>query len=466
MKKTHLLGLLLWPLAVTAQTDYAWQWPLELSEPDAGVHEITLSEEVYRIAWWRDLRDVRVLDADGRVVDSARYPAPEVATGTQSIELPWFPLPADTRADADLELVVQRNASGRVTSIRETGTRRASATDPAWLVDLDEHAGQVRALHVEWSDPDASFDLGYRVETSTDLRNWRVLESEVRLVQLHNDQRQLRRNQFALSTGAQQRYLRLVPLQSSGAPALNALRGEMDQSAENDDWQWLDLSVQRQGEEGFEYHTSGFFPVQRLDVTLPANSSLIWRVSNADPGNAGQQPRPWRVRVERWETRNVQMAGEAQRSAPLQLPSDGERNRHWRLQPASGALPPVAPVLRIGWRPERLVFLAQGRAPYHLVVGNARAQEDRAHGAGVIALRGDAIANDRPWQPGQAHLGERQIRAGEIAYQPALDVPEPRDWKTWILWAILIAGSGIVVWFALSVLRARPTPDTGEDSAQ
>jgi len=100
------------------------------------------------------------------------------------------------------------------------------------------------------------------------------------------------------------------------------------------------------------------------------------------------------------------------------------------------------------------------------VAGNARAEEDIAHGGGVMALRGNAIINGTPWQPGEARLGARQVRAGERAYQPAPELPIPRDWKTWILWAVLIVGSGIVVWFALSVLRARPIPDTGGDSTQ
>jgi len=120
----------------------------------------------------------------------------------------------------------------------------------------------------------------------------------------------------------------------------------------------------------------------------------------------------------------------------------------------------VAPVLRLGWRPGRLVFLAQGRAPYQLVAGNARAEEDHAHGVGVMALRGDAIANRKPWQPGQARLGERELRAGGDAYQlPTV----PRDWKTWILWAVLILGSAIVVWLAMSVLRGAGRSAPSED---
>jgi len=466
MNKTALLWLLMtWPLAASAQGDFAWQWPLELSTPDAGMYKITLNEEVYRASFWRDLRDVRVLDADGRVVDSARYPATEeVITRTDTIELPWFPLPAGARADSrDLELAVQRDANGRVTAIRESAAA-AESVNPAWLIDLDEHAGHVHILHVQWADQDTDFDLGYRVDTSHDLRQWRVLESEVRLVQLHHDQRVLRQNALRLSMGTQQRYLRLTPLQAQpGALALQTLRAErMYTAAASDHWHWLELPVHSQGADGFEYHAPGFFPVQRLDVALPANSSVIWRVSHHDPGSAGKEVWPWRVLEQRWDTWDIRAADQPQRSSPLQL-RYAENNRHWRLKPVTGALPSEALVLRLGWRPDRLVFLAQGRAPYRLVAGNASAEEDIAHGSGVIARRGDAIANGTPWQPGQARLGARQLLAGDAAYEPPM---VPRDWKTWILWGVLILGSLIVALFALSVLRARPAAGAGEEHAE
>ena len=64
----RLLVLALLPLGTQASADFARQWPLQLSRPDAGAYRVPLDASVYQAAHWRDLRDVRVLDADGKPV--------------------------------------------------------------------------------------------------------------------------------------------------------------------------------------------------------------------------------------------------------------------------------------------------------------------------------------------------------------------------------------------------------------
>ena len=67
----RLLVLALLPLGTQASADFARQWPLQLSRPDAGAYRVPLDASVYQAAHWRDLRDVRVLDADGKPLDGA-----------------------------------------------------------------------------------------------------------------------------------------------------------------------------------------------------------------------------------------------------------------------------------------------------------------------------------------------------------------------------------------------------------
>ena len=116
----RLLWLALLPLSAQAADDFARQWPLQLSQADAGAYRVTLDAPVYAAAYWRDLRDVRVIDADGRPVASAVYAADTpVSAPLRSVELQWFALPAAaTSADDDLSVVVERDARGRLLSIR------------------------------------------------------------------------------------------------------------------------------------------------------------------------------------------------------------------------------------------------------------------------------------------------------------------------------------------------------------
>ena len=64
----RLLVLALLPLGAQANDDFARQWPLQLTQPDAGAYRVALDASVYQAAYWRDLRDVRVIDADGKPV--------------------------------------------------------------------------------------------------------------------------------------------------------------------------------------------------------------------------------------------------------------------------------------------------------------------------------------------------------------------------------------------------------------
>jgi hypothetical protein len=54
------------------------------------------------------------------------------------------------------------------------------------------------------------------------------------------------------------------------------------------------------------------------------------------------------------------------------------------------------------------------------------------------------------WQPAAATLGQGTERAGASAYQPP--VP-PRDWKSALLWVVLVVGALVVAGFALALLR-------------
>lgn len=52
------------------------------------------------------------------------------------------------------------------------------------MVDLGKGAStRMRALLLHWGDAGQALDAGYRLEGSDDLRDWRVLDPQVRLVQ-------------------------------------------------------------------------------------------------------------------------------------------------------------------------------------------------------------------------------------------------------------------------------------------
>lgn len=450
MKKiAWLLALPLVALAATAD-DYASQWPLALQREDGGAYRVVLDRGVYRQLQSPKLQDLVVADAAGTPVSTAVFPqeAPLAQAG-QAVPLPWFRLPADAASpDLDIRAISEIDANGVLRRVEVGGDGKAAndTEDNGFVIDASQLRAPVAVLRFRWSDA-APFDRGYRVSASDDLRQWREVESAARLVQLSNGGRRVVEDRIALPA-VQARYLRLLPQpRQAAALAVTDVSAELVGQAPAPPRQWEDLAgtrVDTRDGASFEYTLDGRFPVEAADVAMPGNSTRGWTLQSRDDAQA-----PWQPAAAAWVAFRIDSGGKASQSPPQAL-FDTRRDRYWRLlarAPFEGA----APTLRLGYRPEVVVFLAEGRAPYALLAGSAHAQRQSAPLPQLVdALR---VERGKDWQPATATLGAQQPLAGEAALQPRAEKP---DWKRWTLWAVLASGALLVAGFAFSLLRGKP----------
>lgn len=446
MKKT-IAALALLPVLAWAGPgeDYASQWPLLPAQPNAGAYRVVLDEAVYRQAQSPLLADLDVLDAGGQPVPAALFdPGRSQQAPAAPIEVPWFPLPpAASRPVSDIAAISEIATDG---SLRRVELRAgAGGAGNAVLIDASRVDAPIVALHFEWAVGQAPFERSFRVLASDDLKDWRSVQDEAHLVDLENDGRRVVSDRIGIEP-VRARYLRLVPLQAAQtALVLRRVRAETQPAAARVDWTWRTLDARAvEGADGvkrYEFQLDGRFPIERADVALPGNSTQEWTLeSRDDPAS------PWRPAAAPWIAYRLQSAEGADASPPQAL-HESRRDRHWRLTPRL-PIGAASPQLRLGYRPETLVFIAQGTAPFALVAGSARAHRTNAPLAqlmeGIRARRGDA------WQPAEATLGAPRTLAGTAALTPT---PAERDWKAWLLWALLIAGAGVVLALAISLLR-------------
>lgn len=444
MKAMRWALLLMVPMLAQARDvrqDYRQQWPLQVTGSDAGLYQVTLNAAVYRTAHDAALRDVTAIDAHGQELPTAWLPmdaAPAAAVRRQ--RLPLFALPAGAApASGDLQLIAERDASGAVRRLEGRFATGAVAAGHgvSWLIDASALRDRPRALLLDW-EGDTPVQAQVRVEGSDDLRDWRVLASNATVMALDNQAQRLQQRRIALDDGA--RYLRLV-IASGELPALHVVEAELDGIAMSTPPQWLDLPGTAK-DAALVYALPGRFPIGQLDVGGNHAEAVEWIVASRDTDDA-----PWLQRAGPWLAYRLGQGATA--ASPPQLLSAPVRDRQWRLVAAQGHSSAV-PMLRVGYQPERLMFLAQGQPPYALVAGSARAQRtDAPLGAMLQALRRERGAQ---WQPAQARLAaQAQPLAGEAALQPAAT---PRDWKRWLLWGLLVGGALLVGGFAVSLLRS------------
>src|SRR5690606_12986467 len=107
--------------------------------------------------------------------------------------------------------------------------------------------------------------------------------------------------------------------------------------------------------------------------------------------------------------------------------------------------PAQPPALLLGWRPESLAFVAGDAPPYRLVAGSTR--PTRAAPPVAQSMQAVRAARGQHWPPPDGTPGEASALSGEASAPPV------RDWRSWLLWALLVAGALLVTGFALNLLR-------------
>lgn len=441
-----MLALLVGPVAAQEHRQvYAEQWPLSLSSVQSGAYRVVLEPQIYRRAVSPQLADVQVYNAAGQALPSALLaPDQPLAQPPVQRELPWFVLPPlDARSRNDLQLLTERDSDGRVRRVEaRMGASTRNGESAGWLIDATVLGQQpLAALVLDWVDQSGPLQASVQVDASDDLRSWQQIDAQVPLVDLQRAGKRLLQRRIDVDRNA--RYLRVLANDGQALPVLRGVLAELPPAPATIPWEWLSLQPVKQGDGSFEFTLDGRFPVSRLDVTTADNSLVQWTAYSRDDAAAD-----WQRRTAPWVAYQVQAeASGRQQSAPQTLASVS-RDRYWKLvaDPASSA---AEPTLRLGYQPEVMVFLSQGAAPYALAVGSATAVRQEAPvGVLIDELR---LRNGPAWQPSLARLeGQPEMLAGDAALQP------PRDWKRWLLWALLILGVLVVAGLAVSVLRQKP----------
>lgn len=455
-----LVGLLALPaLAALAgpRDEYAWQWPLTLERDGGGAYRFGLNEGIYRQVQDPALGDLVVIDRNGTAVPASVFPAEApLAKAPRRVALPWFALPSTPAGSGGAqgwELVSQADADGHLRRVEARITDSAVAALPrsALLVDVSRMREGIAALELQWQ-PIEALDLGYRVEASGDLEHWTVLATRGRLVDLQREGRRLlhrRIELYGLLPHYQNvRYLRLTPDRHDLPIVITAVDAELASARGAAAPKWVEVTgrrVRAAGGDAFEFEVDGRFPVQQVDVALAGNHAVEWRADSRDDEDAD-----WRPRAGPWVAFRVDAAGDGR--SPARELGDVVRDRYWRLRagtPVSGE-----PKLRLGYRPEVVVFLAQGAPPYALAAGSASSRRADSPMPQLVAeLRRQ---RGEHWQPSAAFPGAPQVLAGEAVLRAR------PDWKAWLLWAVLGLGALVVVAFAATLLRGpKPAPSPG-----
>lgn len=417
--------------------DFARGLQLDVVDGEA-VQVVLVPPLVYRTVTQDDLADVRVFNGSGEEVPHALYrrglqrPASPVP-----VTLPRFPIRGAERVPVgDLTIQVRRTEAGALVEVRERDAVVRRQPVRAYLLDASGLEAPVERLIVTWPDSARNVLAEVEVATSDDLQRWQTWGTAT-LARMEYAGQSLLQNEIALPP-RQARYIRMTWPSAARWSPVEQVQAVLDEAAEPER-QWVALGPTDAEPTRYLFDQDGVLPVERIDVELPQPNTLA-RVTLA---SAAQTDGPWQTRYDGLVYR-LQLEGRELTTPPLVIPRTTDRFWRMDVDPAGGGLGQGTPKLRLGWTPERLLFVARGAAPFTVAFGSAGVAASDFSARDILRLLpgpGDAVLR----QP-LATVADTVTLGGPSR----LTVDDEVPWSRYLLWGALVLG---VVF--LSVLTVR-----------
>ena len=415
------------------KNDYAYGVPVEISS-EASIYRLSVPEVVYTHLIKADFSDLRVFNAAGEVVPhSLRRPVEAQADTGDPLAVPFFPyalIRPGEQGPARVQVTI--NDQGTVVSSSAGTEPDGEQQVSAYLIDVSTLEELPSRLAFSWESPADSFVAHVSIQGSDDLAHWRTLVAQASLVRLYFADRELGRREIELPHGMHRyKYLKLDwPAANKGA-RLTDVQAWFSQKAEPIEPVWTALtgSVVEGEQDKFDYQVRGRLPVEWAEVALPEDNSLVdVRLYSREKETA-----PWRG-CHSGSFYRLKVDGASLASEPARF--SRVNDLLWRLEAVSdlSGLGAAVPVLRLGYTPHQLYFLARGEGPFVLAFG---AQEAPGGQGQINALLAQIDEKKSDTFIGAATAGEMYILGGKEKLHAA---PAPVPWQQIILWSVLVIG--------------------------
>lgn len=432
--------------APPSKDDYA-QGAVIAPHAAAPIVELTAPDYVYRIVTRADLRDLRVFNADGAPVPHALCAAPETSAPlVKEHSAPVFELRTAPRASEGARIEVQTPAGAQVRMQESGAPDDAAARGGAHIIDVREIDQPLRAIQFDWASPDGASQASVRIEASDDLDRWERIVGSSTLLRAQAGTQTLRRERIETPLRAY-KYLRVQRVDGGPPLVVRSVTAESVAPVVDVEPTWFLPNALVSAEPHILlFDTARAAPVGFARIRMTQANSAMRVILQSRAGENS----PWR---DRWSGEAYMVATGAQRreSPPARFAATADR--YWRLLTPQDAAAAPRPIVEFGYRPLRVRFLTQGPGPYVLAYGSRRAE--LATPASCDGLLADVSAEERRRMIADAQLGAFQTLGGAAALKPP---PKKTPARVIVLWSVLIAGVGLLVAMALSLLkRVRPT---------
>ena len=444
-----------------APSDFAFGRELVLPESTEPVAQVAIPLDVYRAMRAEGLGDLMVFNGRNAQVPHAIRSLQRGHDGAaESIALPLFPLTlaaAQNPRAAELALEVERNDAGQVVRIaaRGDGTKSGadSATPPAqpvaaYVLDARGLSRALIGLRVQLAESADDRVLQVRLEASDDLVSFAPVAVDGALIQLGHGGQRIDRDELSVAP-TQAKFYRLSPARDPSFPsAVTSVSAQLAAVEAERPFEKVVVPVKATPKPGvFRFDLGGPVPVDRVEVALPEQNTVVNAELYASDAEAGPYELMVRGRLYRLTHKGAELKGPT-----LDVARHNARYYELRVEATGGGLGSGRPSLVTYHAPDQLLFLRRGEGPFTLAYGRHATPMARFEADDILSLLPKDAA-----PVASAKLGEQKTLGGPerlVAPKP------PPPYKTYAIWAVLIAGVALLGVLAIRLARAESSPRT------
>ena len=434
---------------------YQKQIQLELSGNSSG-YTFAVPDDVYVHSYYKDLRDVRIINATGDLVPMRLFlTVDEVKHEYIKTSLPTFKL-NQTMTKATSSKQVRTTREGTHEDYTVTTSKSLQhylkvqefVNDNQILIDAGVLDGQrIENLEIDWQYQTKGNRIFYvNVSGSNDLSHWVNIKSRHQLAEINTGLKTLLENTIAINNKAYS-YYKLMFVDDIIPEVTRVQANFVNQTIEESMKSTAIANYSLIKDNSIQFETGGMYPVESFKLSFNQNNTITdVRLYSRNNTN------------KKWQYTGV--------GSIYSMTSDGttvkqdtvkirrSNNRYWKIQFDQNINNKSVNTIEMNWRNHQIDFLAQGEAPFTVVYSHSgKLTRTSSHWYHKIPqeLRKKMFSS-------QVTLPETNSIGATNVESINKEMSQSNDYAKWVFWTILA-----LVLFVLLIMAYKLIQDTAED---
>lgn len=413
-----------------------------LVKEDKPLQQILIPYSIYDAVKSQNLNDIRVFNANGGLVPH-RVTMQKQDSQTSIKTLSYAKLTSNSDG---LENLIEKYKSSGVDislSLRAMDATTTSSSVDVYIGEIGDLEGKATELKLDWQlNQEVSTFFLADVEITDDFKNWKTVAKDVNLAQLKTNDAIVKHNQIKLSQFGMKFYR--LSIRGERRPDIKSIALLVSQQQEIPYSMTIDvLGEHDESNKQITYYQQPTKIIKKqLKVQIPENNVMAdCRVYSRDSDD-----NHWTLRGS-GTVYKITNNGKDLNNELIELTASSDRE--WKLEVITrgSGFEQQPPVVNFLWQPHVLTFVARGDSPFVLAYGSV------AYASQSVSQNTffNTASKDEDQLIAQASISNtEEVLGGEEVLKEDLIKVTP---KNMILWAVLIFGSLLLLFMALSMLK-------------